>query len=72
MNYERYLIGQIFWKPSLINLVSLTPDDFQGDDEQLIFKAMTDSEVIDELTISKSTGLSLRKVLEYKPDNIVT
>ena len=43
----------------------------KGDDERLIFQAMTDSEVIDELTISKRTGLSL-KVLEYKPDNIVT
>lgn len=72
MNYERYLIGQIFWKPSLINKLAITPDDFQGDEERLIYQAMTDSEVIDELTISKRTGLSLMKVLEYKQENIVT
>ena len=32
MNYERYLIGQIFWKPSLINKLAITPDDLAGDD----------------------------------------
>ncbi len=68
---EKYLIGQIFWQPSLINKLAIVADDFEGEEEKLIFQAMTDSEVIDELSISKRTGLSLLKVLEYKPDNIV-
>lgn len=72
MNYERYLIGQIFWKPSLINLVSLAPEDFQGENERIIFEAMTDSEVIDEMAISKRTGLPIKTILEFKPENIVT
>ena len=72
MNYERYLIGQIFWKPSLINLVSLTPEDFQGENERIIFEAMTDSEVIDERVISKRTGLPIKTIMEYKPENIIT
>ena len=38
----------------------------------IFLEVMIDTEVIDELTISKRTGLSLLKVLEYKPDNIVT
>lgn len=72
MNPEQYLIGQIFWKPSLINLVSLDPDDFQGETERMIFEAMLDSDVIDEMSISKRTGLPLKTVLGFKPENIVT
>ena len=72
MTDEKYLLGQIFWKPSIINKLALTPDDFEGDEERVIYQAMLDSEIIDESKISKRTGIPLMKMLEYKPTNIVT
>ncbi len=72
MTEEQYLIAQIFWQPSLINKLALESDDFQDEDCKTVFMAMNDVEVIDELSIAKKTGFSLSKILNMKPDNIIT
>jgi replicative DNA helicase len=71
----RYFIGQIFWNPEIIAKTSIDVDDFPLGEEREIFSAMKDinyvGEVINEMSVSKKTGISLSKIIEYKSTDIL-
>ncbi|NCB72904.1 MAG: hypothetical protein EOM45_14125, partial [Clostridia bacterium] len=71
----KYFIGQIFWNPEIITKTTVDIDDFPLGEEREIFSAMKAinyvGEVINELSISKKTGISLGKVIDYKSTDII-
>ena len=76
MNAEQYFIGQIFWNPMILNKVCVDQADFLGEEERAIFAAMlklsTDGSAVDELSVSKLSGIPLKDVLGYKTTNVIT
>lgn len=76
MNAEQYFIGQIFWNPMILNKVCVDRTDFYGEEERALFSAMLDLSIegsaVDELSVSKLSGIPLKNVLGYKSSNIVT
>lgn len=71
----RYFIGQIFWNPEIIGKTSVDVDDLPLGEEREIFSAMKDinyiGEVINEMSVSKKTGISLSKIIDYKSSDIL-
>ena len=64
----RYFIGQIFWNPEIIGKTSVDVDDLPLGEEREIFSAMKDinyiGEVINEMSVSKKTGISMSKIID--------
>ena len=71
----RYFIGMIFWSPDIIKKTVVSESDFPNSDERTIFSAMLNMDkigsVINEMEVSKRSGIDLRKVIEYKDNNII-
>jgi replicative DNA helicase len=76
MNAEQYFIGQIFWNPMILNKVCVDQSDIFGEQERALFSAMlklsADGSAVDELSVSKLSGIPLKEVLGYKTGNVIT
>lgn len=76
MQEERYFIGQILWDPTILNKTIVTPSDFQGEQERVIYKAMLalsrENTVVDENSTAKKSGIPLSKVIDLKSSNIIS
>lgn len=72
---HKYFIGQIFWNPEIIAKTVVEEDDIPTSKERAIFKAMKYinyiGEVINELSVSKESGIPLSEILSYKSTNIM-